>query len=227
MKNTILINKRGLRQYLYINYILHHTSKKTLDICWTDKISDDLGGIRGSYFNKTDWRLNNQNIDEACGWIEGIVEIDKGLYITKDINDKFKGLYNNYNLIENFSKNTTSHFYNSILSLQLNELPKLGNIKTKFTTNPSKFKHINDLSFTTVEKMKFNSKSDNVIVYCVHHDLIYAKFTYLSLLTLYNNTDASNFDLKIVCSKHLLPAIKLEASVLLYKVSKERYVNLA
>jgi hypothetical protein len=62
-----------------------------------------------------------------------------------------------------------------------------------------KFYHISRYQINKqIDKTIVNSNSENVIVYFLFWNLYYVKFAYLSLYSLLKNTDAADYDIKII-----------------------------
>ena len=84
--------------------------------------------------------------------------------------------------------------------MNINSLPK---------SRGDKFKIINQTKIDVkIPKTKFNSDSENVIVYLVSNLDSYIRFAYLSIYYLIKNTDARDFDLRIVTDKILEKKVK-------------------
>lgn len=91
----IIVYKKDLKYYMFINYIIRNFEYKGIKIIFNDLVSDDLGDIVENEVSSTNW-------DNSCISTEEL-KVAEGLYLSKGLSH-FIDYFNDEELLFKFNK---------------------------------------------------------------------------------------------------------------------------
>lgn len=96
---TIVILKRDLKYYFFVNYVIKNSSYKSINIILNDIVSDDIGDIIEHNAKELKWiPIHIKHVNYV-----NLIMVKEQLYISKGL-DIFIKYFNNNDLLLNFNK---------------------------------------------------------------------------------------------------------------------------
>ncbi len=103
---TIVVLKKDIKFYYYVNFLIRNNPWKTINIVLNDIVSDDIGDIIELNVNSITWHTTYVKYSE-------LIKIEEGLYISGGLK-KFIEVFNNEELLLNFHRFIVVHDYKKI-----------------------------------------------------------------------------------------------------------------